>query len=83
MLQVKRCSENLKFGKKTQKRGRRGGGKFFGNCCLGLALVLNQSFLFPQRGTLRQGPKIDLGVFQAVSGVESTYHTIPLQKTYS
>lgn len=81
MLQVKRSSGNLKFGEKTQKRGKRKGGKLFWNSCLGLALVLNQSFLFPQRGTLRQGPKIDLGIFQALYGVASTYHTISPQKT--
>lgn len=81
VLQFKRSSRNLKLGEKTQKRGKRRRGKFFWSSCLGLALVLNQSFLFPQRGTLRQGPKIDLGMFQALYGVASTYHTISLQKT--
>lgn len=82
MQQAKRCAGNLKFREKTTKRGRRGGGKFFGNCSLGLALVLNQSFLFPQRCTLRQGPKIDLGMFQALYSVVSMYHTISLQEPY-
>lgn len=71
VLQVKRSSGNLKFWEKPQKRGKRKGGKLFWNSCLGLTLVLNQSFLFPQRGTLRQGPKIDLGMFQALYGVAS------------
>lgn len=84
-LMSEKCSklkDALKIWKTHRKRGRRGGGKFFGNCSLGLALVLNQSFLFPQRCTLRQGPKIDLGVFQALYSVVSTYHTIPLQEPY-
>lgn len=69
-------------GRKLRKETEEGGGKFFGNCSLGLALVLNQSFLFLQRCTLRQGPKIDLGMFQALYSVVSTYHTIPLQEPY-
>lgn len=81
---VKMCSKSKHalgiWSLRRKLRGKRWGGKFFGNCCLGF-LVLNQSFLFPQRGTLRQGPKIDLGMFQAFCGVASTYLTISLQKT--
>lgn len=65
--QDRRCTRNLKFREKPQKTGRRRrGGKLFGNCSLGLALVLNQSFLFLWRCTLRQGPKINLSLFQAL-----------------
>lgn len=37
--QAKRCTGKLTFRKKTQQRGRRGEGQFFGNCSLGLASI--------------------------------------------
>jgi len=80
--QAERYTANLKFREKTQERDRRGGGKFLGSSSLVLALILNQSFLFLRRCTLRQGPKIGLGMFQALSSVVSRYHTIPLQEPY-
>lgn len=65
------------WGRKLIKEPREGEEIFFGNCSLGSALVLNQSFLFPWRCTLRQGTKIDLGMFQALSSAMSTYHSLP------